>query len=121
MKTTVQNLYNLTEGLNSLLDKELETSTALVVQRNFTKISEEAKTSEAVRRRIVEKYKDYINDNDQFTDDGKREEFKEEIGELMSQEVDVDIKKLKVSDLGETIKPRTLAQLSLIIDKEGDE
>lgn len=119
MKLTVKDLYDLTEGLNKLLDKELPTSVAFSIQRNFKKIGEEVKASDEVRKKIVEKYKE--KDNKDGTIQIKKDKinvFQKDNDELMKQEVDVDVKKLKLSDLGESIKPRTLGLLESIIEED---
>src|SRR5690625_4159840 len=119
MKLTVQDLYNLTKGLNDLLDKELSTSTSFTIARNHKKVSDEAKTAEELRKKIIEKYKDKENEDGsiQLKKD-KLDEYKKEIEELHEQEVDVDIKKIKLDDLGESIKPRTLGLLEKIIKED---
>lgn len=118
MNLTVEELYNLTKGLNELLDKELSTSVAFTIQRNFKKVSDEVKTADETRKKLVEKYDDYIEDN-RIEDVEKREEYNGELKELLSQEVDVDVKEIRLSELGESIKPRTLGLLETII-KEGE-
>ncbi|MCR1834964.1 hypothetical protein NSA56_11215 [Oceanobacillus caeni] len=120
MKLTVQELYNLTEGLSTLLDRELPTSVAFSIQRNFKKVGEEVKASDEVRKKIVEKYKQEDNDDGtiQLKKD-KLDDYQKENNELMEQEVEIDLKSIKLSDLGNMIKPRTLGLLeSIIIEEE---
>lgn len=119
MKLTVKEVYNLSEGLNELLDKDLATSTAFTIQRNFTKVGDEVKSSNEVRKKIIEKYKDKENEDGtiQLKKD-KLVDYRKEYDELMAQEVEVDLKTINLSDLGETIKPRTLGLLEPIIKEE---
>ena len=119
MKLTVKDLYDLTEGLNKLLDKELPTAVAFSIQRNFKKIGEEVTASDDVRKKLIEKYKE--KDNKDGTIQLKKDklsEYQKELNELMQQEVDVDLKPIKLSDLGESIKPRILGLLEPIIKEE---
>lgn len=118
MKLTVQELYNLIDGLSSLLDKEIPTSVAFSVQRNFKRISEEVKASDEVRKKIVEKYKE--KDNEDGTIQLKKDKLKnyqKESDELMQQEVDIDLRVINLADLGESIKPRILGLLEPIIEE----
>jgi len=117
MKLKVQDLYNLNEGLKELLEKEIPTTSAFVVQRNYKKIAEELETSDKVRRQMVEKYKE--SDNKDGTVQIKKDKvfiFNDEYKELMNQEIDVDLKQLDLSHLGDTMKPKTIALLEKIID-----
>lgn len=118
MKLTVRDLYDLKAGLNDILDKELPTSVAFSIQQNFKKAGDELKPSDEVRRKITEKYKEHITEDGRILDDDKRKAFKKEMAELMDQEVKIDLKKLKLSNLGEEIKPRTLGLLSVILEED---
>ncbi|MBT2599079.1 MULTISPECIES: hypothetical protein [unclassified Oceanobacillus] len=119
MKLTVTELYNLSDGLKNILDKELPTSVAFSIQRNFKKVGDELTPSNEVRKNIIEKYKEKDNGDGSFNiKKDKVELCKKEVNELMEQEVDIDLKRIKLSDLGESIKPRTLGLLEPIIKEE---
>ncbi|WP_164219400.1 hypothetical protein [Virgibacillus sp. YIM 98842] len=118
MKLTVKDLYDLKAGLNDILDKELPTSVAFSIQQNFKKVGDELKPSDEVRKKITEKYKEHITEDGRIPDDVKREAFRNETKELADQEVKIALKKFKLSDLGEEIKPRTLGLLSVILEED---
>lgn len=122
MKLTFGTLYDLSSGLNKLLDKELPTKVALFVQQNYKKVSDELNPSNEVRKSLIEKYKEKENEDGsvQLKKD-KVELYKKEVNELMEQQVDIDLKSIKLSDLGESIKPRTLGLLEPIIKEEETE
>lgn len=121
MKLSIKDLYDLTDGLSHLLDKELPTSVAFSIQRNFKKVGDELKASDEVRKKIVEKYKEKDNkDGSVQLKKDKLDDYKKESDELMGQEVEIDLKPIKLSDLGESIKPRTLALLESILEEESE-
>lgn len=116
---TVKDVYDLQEGLHQLNEKELPISVALKVQRNAMKVDSEYKIANDLRRKIIEKYKDkqLENGNVQIKKE-KLDDFNKEIDELMQQEVKLDLEKVDPSELGETIKPRILIQISKMLNVE---
>ncbi|MCM3739244.1 hypothetical protein M3210_03065 [Oceanobacillus luteolus] len=118
MKLTIQDAYDITQGLKGLLDKELPTSVAFSIQRNFKKIGEEVGNANEVRNKLAKKYKEFTDDDGYFTDDKKKSEYNKELNELMRQEIEVELNILKLSDLGDYIKPRTLGLIEKIIEED---
>lgn len=118
MKLTIQEVYNISQGLNMLLDKELPTSVALSIQRNFKKIGEEADAANAVRNNLTERYKAYTDKDGYFNDDKKKAEYNKELNELYDQTVEIELNPIKLSGLGEYITPRTLGLIEKIIEEE---
>lgn len=123
MILNVKQIYELIEGLDKVMDKDdLSTKVAFSIQRNFKKAAEEVKASDEVRNSIIERYKE------SETDDGKIKlkedkllEYDAEIKELFEQEVEIDLRKIKLSDLGEGNSPRTLGLLEpILIIEEGE-
>lgn len=122
MKIKVADLYNLSLGLNELSKKELPIALAFEIQRVQKKVSEELIASDKVRQSLIEKYKEKELDNGgvQIKKD-KLNEFNRKINELMSQEIDLDVKKINIDDLEksvEKVKPQTLMQLETILKAE---
>lgn len=119
MKLTFRTLYDLSSGLNKLLDKELPIKVALFVQQNYKKVDDELKPSDEVRKNLIDKYKEKDNGDGSFNiKKDKFDVFKKEMKELMEQEVDVELKLIQVTDLGDFIEPRTLGLLEPIIKEE---
>lgn len=113
----IQDIYNLAEGLSDLSNKELPISIALKVQRSHTKVVDEVKNADVLRKKLIEKYKE--SDNDDGTvkiKTNKIEVFQKELDELMEQEVDIKLDDIDVSQLEDiSIKPRTLSLISTIL------
>lgn len=118
MKLTVQELYYLLEGLNNVLDEKLPVSTAFAIQRNFKRIGEEVNSSNEVKNSLVEKYREHITEDGRILDEDIMGAYQKEYQELMEQEVDLSLIKINLSDLGESIEPRTLGLLETIIKEE---
>lgn len=118
MKIKVADLYDLSLGLNDLADKELPISTSLKIEQNQKKVSEELVSTDKIRQKIINKYKD--NDveveNGTKIKEGKVDIFQKEVQELMDQDVELDLKKIDLKDLGNiSIKPRSLTFLNTIL------
>lgn len=121
MNLTVQDIYNLNEGLIVVNEKDLPIKAALKLQRNSLKVNEEYNVASGIRRKIIDKYKDKKLDNGNVKiKKDKIEVYNKEIKELMEQDVKVELEKINPSDLGETIKPRTLILIDKIL-KEASE
>lgn len=123
MNLTVQDIYNLNEGLIVVNEKDLPIKVALKLQRNSLKVNEEYNVASGIRRKIIDKYKDKKLDNGNVKiKKDKIEVYNKEIKELMEQDVKVELEKINPSDLGETIKPRTLILIDKILKEEsGDD
>lgn len=118
MKIKVADLYDLSLGLNDLADKELPISISLKIEQNQKKVNEELVSTDKIRQKIINKYKD--NDvkveNGTKIKEGKVDVFQKEVQELMDQDVELDLKKIDLKDLGEiSIKPRSLTFLNTIL------
>ena len=121
MNLTVQDIYNLNEGLIVVNEKDLPIKVALKLQRNSLKVNEEYNVASGIRRKIIDKYKDKKLDNGNVKiKKDKIEVYNKEIKELMEQDVKIELEKINPSDLGETIKPRTLILIDKIL-KEASE
>ncbi len=120
MKLTVEEVYNISQGLSALLDKELPTSVAFSIQRNFKKVGEEVDAANKVKNKLADKYKDHIDDNGYFKKGKKKEkeEYNKELKELYDETVEIELNPIKLSDLGEYIKPRTVGLIEKIIEEE---
>lgn len=119
MKLTVQDVYNLMEGLGSLAEKELSTKTAFRIQRNQKKVMDEFEIADKLRKKLIEKYKEKDLDNGTVKlKEDKLHEFKKDYDELMEQEVDIKLSYIYLHELGDTIQPKVLGQLDTIIRED---
>lgn len=122
MNLTVQDIYNLNEGLIVVNEKDLPIKVALKLQRNSLKVNEEYNVASGIRRKIIDKYKDKKLDNGNVKiKKDKIEVYNKEIKELMEQDVKIELEKINPSDLGETIKPRTLILIDKILKKASED
>lgn len=124
MKIKVADLYDLSLGLNDLADKELPISTSLKIEQNQKKVNEELVSTDKIRQKIVNKYKDdsvKVENGVKIKDD-KLDIFQDEVQELMDQDVELDLKKIDLKDLGEiSIKPRSITFLKTILKTDNAE
>jgi hypothetical protein len=120
MNFKLEEIYNLSEGIGELAKKEMPTKVALRISRNQRKLIEEVRTADVLRQKLIEKYRDE-KVKDKIKED-KQKEFKEEFDELMSQEIDIKLDCINLSDLGELVQPRLITLLASIIkeDKENE-
>lgn len=112
MKLTVEELYNLASGIGELSKKELPTKTAFKIGRNNRKISDEIKTADELRQKLVDKYKD---DNGEGIRKDAQTEFKREFDELLAQEVEISLASISLNEIGDTATGLMLANLERII------
>lgn len=116
----VKDLMGISEGLNDLSNKEFPVVTALKLRSLNKKVSEALEAPLEVRKSFVEKYKDGEDDNG--NPKFKNECFQrlnEENNELMEQEVEIELKHIKVSEIEHLeLMPRTLILLEEIIEFE---
>src|SRR5690625_3525455 len=121
MKLKVIDLYDMAQGLNNILDKELPIKVAFSLQKNLKKIEDEAKPADDLKKKVNEKYKEHITDDGRIPDAKKRKSYIKELEEINEQEVELKgLTAITLSDLGECIKPRTLYLIEPMI-KEDEE
>lgn len=121
MKIKVGDLYDLSLGLADLADKDLEIRTSLKVEKNQRNVSEELLSTDKIRQKIIEKYKDKKVKLERGVKikTEKWDVYNKEVDELMAQDVNVSLQKIKLNELdGIRIKPQSLRFLGTILDKE---
>lgn len=130
MKLKLNEIRLATEGLNEILEKELPVKTAYWLARFLDKVTSENASIEKARLNLVKKHakKDkegnpmFIKDKDgkdtnQY-DIPDIDAFQNEFIELTNEEVEIEFKAIKLSDLGDIqLKPITLAKLGKIIEE----
>ncbi|MGP4074119.1 hypothetical protein ACTWQB_16560 [Piscibacillus sp. B03] len=100
MQLTVKDIYELQEGLSELANKELPVAVAFKLQLNLRKVADEYQSAQKLRDKIVQKYKEKDLENGRVRiKEDKLETFKQEIDELMAQEVKVNLQKIDINDL----------------------
>lgn len=115
MKLKISEIKELVDGLNEIVQKEMNISLSFKVKRNAMKINDEVKIISEMRESIVEKY-----DLENAEEHNKA---LEELDELNNQEVDIELQMLSVSELEESnisVKPSVLANLEPIITDDNE-
>ncbi|QGH35127.1 hypothetical protein GI584_14215 [Gracilibacillus salitolerans] len=125
MQVTVKEVFNLNEGLNHIVNKELPVGVAFKLQRIIRVVSEEYKTAQNLRSKLVTKYKEKDLDNGivQLKED-ELEDFNKELEELLAEKVNINVKKIKISELSSIhATPKTLGLIhNILIEKnEGED
>lgn len=123
MKLTLQDVYDIGEGLVTLSKQEFAVKTAFRIGRNHKKIEDEISVAEKLRKKIIDKYKDEDAGEKEGQVKLKKETvewYQKELEELMSQEVEIKLSQIYLHELGEKIAPRTLILLDKIISEGGD-
>lgn len=122
----IKELYTLNDGLMALADKELPAKVSYNVQRNLRKLDSELKTVRKTIDKLNEKYVDMekAKDNEsQLIKDNLKEgvtleDYQNELDELMDQEVEIELRKIHIDDLGDIkVKPLVLNQIEQIIEE----
>src|SRR5690625_3687104 len=60
----IQNVFDLEDGLRSLVDKELPIPVAFKIQKNHAKVVDELKIANELRKKLINKYKESETDED---------------------------------------------------------
>lgn len=120
----MNDLYNLSIGLSDLAEKEFSIGTSLKLERNQKNVSEELISTDKVRQKIIEKYKDkdVKVENGVMIKDEHRDTYQKEVDELMEQDVKLKLEEININDLGNiSIKPRTLMLIKKMLKQENDD
>jgi len=113
----VGTIYNISEGLAELSEKELPISIALIIKRNQSKIAAELKSTDELRDKIINKYKEFQRgDGSIQLKKDKIPAFNKEYEELMNEEIEIDLQTIDINTIeGISIKPRTLTLIDPIL------
>lgn len=115
----VKDILNLKQGLGIINENEFPMALAYKLQKISLKVDEEFEVYQGLRTKLIEKYKEKTLENGNVKI--KRDKlpiFNKEHKELTEQDVDIKLDKIKLSDLGETIKPSTLVLIDKIIKED---
>ncbi|MCK9370955.1 hypothetical protein M0R04_13675 [Candidatus Dojkabacteria bacterium] len=107
LKTILEDLDKLT----SLSKIKLPIKVSYWVSRILSKVNSELKSFQEQRNKLIEEYGEQDEKTKQFTvkDPEKLKVFSKEINELLDVEVELDVKKISIKDLGAiTIEPELL-------------
>jgi len=117
MKLSLKTIINSVTGLQGLSNLKLPIVTSFKISKVLKQINAELETFNEVKN----KRSDEMGLSEKKQEDITPEENKkwnEEIKELTSKEVDIDVTKIKLSELGEEkIEPYILSQLDWLIEE----
>jgi len=123
MKIKVGEIQGLVEGLKSIIEEKLPAKASYWLARDASKLSRELQTFEQTRLKIVEKYckrdkkgEPIIDKENNQYDMADMVAFQKEFRTIMDEEIEIDLKTIALSELGDVkIKPLDLIKLEKII------
>ena len=130
MKFNLNEVQRMQAGLDVILGKELPVRTSYWLARFLDKVGAEFKAMETARVKLVERFAKKDKDgnpvmkkdkdgkplNEYDLDKASMEKFQKEFAELGKEEFEINLKAIKLSDLGDIkLKPIVLIQLGKII------
>ena len=124
MKLLNGEIFNAKEPLEKLTEHKLPVKASLALAKMANKLNEELRIIENVRNGLVKKYGEADKDNpNQFSVDpkgGEYPKFVEEVTELMNQEIEVVIEKVKLPEEVDgkplEIEPKILMALEKFVE-----
>lgn len=117
MKLKIKDLYDITRGIAIVSDKQLSTNTSWKLARNHKKLEEEIDPVNKANNQLIDKYKESdLSDGKVQLKKDKIQDYNQEYEELMQQEVEVDLTKIKLNELGDKVETKALILLEKIID-----
>jgi hypothetical protein len=119
LKVTAGQIYRAKDALNTLAAQKLPVRTGYTVARNARLIAPEFNTiQESFFKVVRENGKADEKNPDLFAvDPGKVKEVQEQIDALMASEIELDIRKVKVDDLGSAeLTPTECDALDFMLD-----
>ena len=112
MKFTMTELFNMKDGLQRLVQKEIPIKTSFKLARFTKRVNEELVILDQARVGLVERYgsKDELTGQARV-DEGNVKEFIKELNEVLKIEVDIDFESIKIEELGQV----TLTAMDAIV------
>lgn len=116
LKLKIKEIYELIGGFNELVQKEMPIPLALKIKRNANKINDELRIINEMKKDVIEKHNTKTKEG--------HSRMLEEIDELDTQEIDIDLQLIYTSELNSSdisVKPAVLVNLDPIIKDDTDE
>jgi hypothetical protein len=102
MLLKLSEMFGITRSLPKLAEKELPVKISYRLMKLLKQCSLEMETLEEARVKLVEKYSEKVEGEDQVkVSDENTEKFQKEFGDLLAEEVEVDFDPIDISDLGD--------------------
>ncbi|QNO14916.1 hypothetical protein HYG86_09090 [Alkalicella caledoniensis] len=114
-------LKGILEGLQVLIEKEIPIKVSYRISKMVKKVVEEYNLFEESRQKLLEKHGEKDEKGQLISKEGMvvfkdAEEFHKEFHSLSNTDIELDIKSLKLDDLGNiTLSPKTLLALDKVI------
>ena len=127
MNLKVSDLLNATETLQKLAQKELKAKLALSIARVLKEAEREIQNFNEVRMNLIEKYGEKDENDKLITDEDGQckiipsnvDTFSKELNDLISTELEINAKKIKLEDLEDLdFTPTEMAVLDPFIEDE---
>ena len=122
MQVKLFEIKGIEDGLKKIADTDLNVKVAYKIAKVLKKIAEESGTIEETRAKLVSKYGTHIQKDGQpvcEVDEDKKQDFFKEYGDLLNEEIELDIKPLSLSDLGDIkLSPVDMIKLEKIVKEE---
>lgn len=125
MKLTNNVIVNSIEALKNLSGKELDVKTSFKIAKNIKVIDEISNIFVEEKRKLVSKYGTKDKDGNLKVDDNgvaqidkdNLEEWNRSYAELLEIENDINIEKIKLSDLDIKVSPQELLAIEYMIEE----
>lgn len=123
----ISNLLNSTEVLQKLSKTQLKAKTAWQVSKVLKLAEEEMQTFNDTRMEVLKKYAEKDENGELITDENnnckiipeKISEFNDELTELLDNEIELNVNKINIDDLGDIdFTPAEMNALEAFIDFE---
>ena len=127
IKVKISDLLNSTDVLQKLSKMDLKAKLAWQVSKLLKAADAEIQSFNETRMTLIKKYGQKDDSGELVTDDkgnckiteGSVEEFSNELNELLNAEVELNVNKVKIDELGEiTFTPSDMVQLEPFIEFE---
>lgn len=120
MKITIRQLLKMKPVLEKIIPQDVPVSTAYDLTKIVRFFDEELKIFTSLRKKIYTKF-GKIDDKTKNIDiiKEKTEQFNKAITELLNKEIELKIKKIRISTLGKTVNLSTndLIKIELMVEK----
>lgn len=119
MKVTLGELKIAEQALNKIMGASLPIKIAYYLSKTITIIGEELTHLETARRKLIEKYGEKDEKENLRVTDKNFEKFKEEYQQLFKEEVEINIKTIKLSELADVkLTPAEVLALGKLLEND---
>lgn len=116
MKIKLYEILNSIDILQQLRNQKFSIKVSYKIQRNLKQIQNEIDEINKIKKELIDKYSEDLEDKKKFIPENKIEKINKELQDLLEEEIELDILKINIDEFILDISPNELSKIEWMIE-----